>query len=1122
MKKNSPRQFFLYLGLWFVGFSFSLVHAQPPYWNLAKSAGGNSNELGNSVAADTNGNILVTGYFSSSTITFGTTTLINAGSDDMFIVKYDGSGNVIWAKSAGGSADDIGYGVAVDGGGNSYVTGHYFGSVTFGTTTLTNTGSYDVFIVKYDATGNVVWAKNAGGSNYDYGYAIAVDGSGNSYVTGFFSSSVITFGTTTLTTVGSADIFVVKYNASGNVVWAKNAGGNNWDQGKAIAIDGSGNTYLTGYFSSSSFTFGLTTLINAGNDDIFVLKFDVAGNPVWAKSAGGSSSDQGKGIAVDSSGNSYVTGYFNSSSINFGATTFTNAGGYDLFVIKYNSIGNVVWAKNAGGGGYDYSFAIAVDGSGNSQVAGYFYSPSIAFDTATLTNVGGSDIFVVKYDTSGDVVWAKRAGNGGSENCIGIALDSNGNSYITGSFTSGAVIFGTITISTLGASDMLVARLGNCPYIVVTSNTPICTGATINLTSSAIAGATYSWIGPNAFSSSLQNPAVPNAQSVNAGTYTCNVTVSSCTTANATTTVVVNNTPTVSITPSGATTFCTGGNVTLTASGGTTYFWNTGATTSSIVVSASGSYTVTGTTSGCSATSSPVVVAVNTIPGAPSLSSNSPVCIGNNLNLTAGTIAGATYSWSGPNSFSSSLQNPIITSAASVNSGAYSCMVTVSSCTSTAATTVVTVNPIPSSPSLSSNTPVCSGNTINLTAGTIAGATYSWSGPNSFSSSIQNPAITGATTSNTGTYSCTVTVSSCTSLPATTSVTVNTIPSAPTVSSNTPVCVGTALNLTAATVAGATYHWTGPNSFSSTLQNPTITSAVSASAGVYNCYITISACNSLVASTTVVVLTSPSSPGLNSNSPVCLGATLNLIAATISGATYHWTGPNGFTSTTQNPSITNYSALNAGLYNCYVTVSGCNSNASGVTVTTKTCTIAAPTATTSITQHTATIHWTAAQCVSGYQIYYKRTQYTAWQYINVGAAATSYTLTNLQNNYNVQWKIRTKCLDNNYSGWSATQTFHTMLRLANPNEVVETSKPAVLVFPNPTDGWITIQLDQFSDEVSVAVVNVMGQLMQQSDYNTGETAGEIKLNLTGLAAGIYFVTILDGDEKYPVRVMKEE
>ena len=172
--------------------------------------------------------------------------------------------DLVWAERAGGTSADFGFGIAVDGAGNSYVTGEFQGSATFGPgetneTTLTSAGDRDIFVAKYDASGDLVWAKRAGGTSNDQGRGIAVDGSGNSFVTGSFQDPA-TFGPgetneTTLTSAGGSDIFVAKYDASGDLVWAKRAGGTSFESGRGIAVDGSGTSYVTGFFDVSA-TFG--------------------------------------------------------------------------------------------------------------------------------------------------------------------------------------------------------------------------------------------------------------------------------------------------------------------------------------------------------------------------------------------------------------------------------------------------------------------------------------------------------------------------------------------------------------------------------------------------------------------------------------------------------------------------------------------------------------------------------------------------------------------------------------------------------------------------------------------------------------------------------------------------
>ena len=442
------------------------LFAQNVDWLWAKKAGGTSYDSSSSIAVDANGNSYITGYFYGSA-TFGTTTLTSSGGSDIFVAKLDINGNWLWAKKAGGTDFDFGNSIAVDANGNSYVTGYFSGSANFGTTTLTSSSEYytEIYVAKLDINGNWLWANKAGGTGWDYGYGIAVDANGNSYVTGAFAESAI-FGTTTLTSSGGSDIFVAKLDSSGNWLWAKQAGGTDYDDGYGIVVDINGNSYVTGIFYSSNCSFGSTTLTSSGGSDIFVAKLDINGNWLWAKQAGGTSGDSGNGIAVDANGNSYITGGFKESAT-FGTTTLTSSGyyDYDIFVTKLDIDGNWLWAKQAGGTGDEGSNSIAVDANGNSYITSGF-EESVNFGTTTLTSSGYLDIFVAKIDHNGNWLWAKQAG-GAIDDCgYGIALDANGNSYVTGFFMESAN-FGTTTLTSSGDRDIFVAKLGEVNSISI-------------------------------------------------------------------------------------------------------------------------------------------------------------------------------------------------------------------------------------------------------------------------------------------------------------------------------------------------------------------------------------------------------------------------------------------------------------------------------------------------------------------------------------------------------------------------------------------------------------------------------------------------------------------------------
>ncbi len=315
------------------------------------------------------------------------------------------------------------------------------------------------------------------------------------------------------------------------------------------------------------------------------------------------------------------------------------------------------------------------------------------------------------------------------------------------------------------------------------------------------------------------------------------------------------------------------------------------------------------------------------------------ICSGQSVTFTATPTNGGTtpsYQWQ-VNGSNVGTNSPTYTTTTLTNGQIVTCIMTsnlpgVTGNPATSNAITMTVNPTPATPTAGSNTPVCTGNTINLTTPTVAGAVYAWTGPSAFSSALQNPTRTGATAAMAGTYSVTVTVGGCTSLAGTTTVVVNNTPATPTASSNTPVCTGNTINLTTPTVAGAVYAWTGPSAFSSALQNPTRTGATAAMAGTYSVTVTVGGCTSLAGTTTVVVSNTPATPTAGSNSPVCVGQTINLTTPTVGGATYAWTGPSSYSASTQNPSRPSATTAMAGTYSVTVTVGGCTSAAGTTTV----------------------------------------------------------------------------------------------------------------------------------------------------------------------------------------------
>jgi len=441
--------------------------AQTPTWYWAKGAGLTGEDFGYSVALDNAGNSYATGSYTSATITFGSVTLMNAGGGDAFLVKYDAAGTVLWAKNIGSTAGEVGHAVAVDASGNCFVAGWFTSStLPFVSTTLNATSGADIFIAKYDPAGTELWARSAGGSGTDLCNGLAVDPSGNVIAAGRFTGTTAVFGSTILTntSAGTNDIFMAQYNGAGTLTWAINIGGANDELGECVETDGSGNIYLTGAFNSPSVSFGSQSVSNVGTaTNMFIAKYDNSGNITWAKSAGGTGLESGYGVAVDKSGNVIVAGYFESPSVTIGSSTLTNAGYSDVFLVKYDATGTVLWASGAGGQYDDAGLSVAVDTIGEIYLTGKFSSTSITFGADVLTNnsAGTQDLFVVKYDAPGNALWTVRTGFNGDEIGSDIVVGQNGNVYVVGIFNSGYVSFGQTNVIKGCGNDFFIAVLNN-------------------------------------------------------------------------------------------------------------------------------------------------------------------------------------------------------------------------------------------------------------------------------------------------------------------------------------------------------------------------------------------------------------------------------------------------------------------------------------------------------------------------------------------------------------------------------------------------------------------------------------------------------------------------------------
>jgi len=432
-------------------------YSQVPFWLWAKTGVGYGIDNASAVSTDAFGNVYVGGSFTSSPISFDSVTLNNRGCTDVFLVKYDANGNVLWAKDAGGTINDFTNAITIDASGNCYITGNYDSpTITFDTITLTSGGGTDIYLAKYNPNGKVLWAKTMGAVGSYYARGLALDPSGNLYFTGYFNGAPMVFDSITLSNPG---IFLTKYTPEGNVIWAKAPDSSKYSGAEGVAVDALGNSYITGYFNDRHLVFGNTTLINFGTLNIFLAKYDVDGNVQWAKSAEGPGYDYGEAVSLDAYGNCYIGGEFKFGGCKFGTINLTlsdTVNGTGLFLAKYDPEGNALWAKNGVGSYNDMATSLKVDAAGHICQAGEFNDDTLIFGTTKIANTVAyyTDVYVVKYDANGNVLWGINAGGTDSDLEEGMTVSI----YIVGGFKSPFIDFGYNTITNYGLWNAYVAK----------------------------------------------------------------------------------------------------------------------------------------------------------------------------------------------------------------------------------------------------------------------------------------------------------------------------------------------------------------------------------------------------------------------------------------------------------------------------------------------------------------------------------------------------------------------------------------------------------------------------------------------------------------------------------------
>lgn len=454
-------------------------------WSWAKSAGGTGLDGIRDIYTDNSGNSYATGSFAGTTAAFGNITLTNSDASglngDIFIAKYDANGDVIWAKSAGGNGNDAGNGITVDANGNVYITGEFKGVANFSGTTLTApNNNEEIFVAKYNANGDLQWAKRAGGNLRDWGYGIAVDQTGNVYITGNIGNNANFDGTPYPTISGNNnDGYIAKYSTNGDFLWLEQIGGtnpggqNSTQSANSIAYNPTDNTFSVGGWFYGSVTWGglggindsSSAYPNSGLHSLFVATYDSSGAIQWVSTSderqvNASSHSEANSLDIDSDGNVYLTGSV-AGRLVFTSTDsiemmHTNSWDFDAFLVKYNANGAFQWVRQIGGGDGDEARDLAIDSQDNILITGSYSEAQTvgSFNLPAATN----GLFFARFNGSGDVIWAFGEPTAYLASARALSVDGQGKPYVAGEYTSFTNFGSNIQLTAVDLTDAFIAK----------------------------------------------------------------------------------------------------------------------------------------------------------------------------------------------------------------------------------------------------------------------------------------------------------------------------------------------------------------------------------------------------------------------------------------------------------------------------------------------------------------------------------------------------------------------------------------------------------------------------------------------------------------------------------------
>ena len=430
------------------------LHAATPTFEWVAAGGGAKSDKTRAVTFDREGNVFMAGETTDDG-TFGDQKRTGLGSTDFFLTKLSKDGKFLWVRSLGGSLVDRGYGVATDAAGNAYVTGHYQSTdAQANGQMLPNAGDYDIFVAKYDPAGSLLWIRTAGGKGYDYGHGIVVDSKGDIVVTGAVAGEA-KFGDVTVN-AGSTTrpIFCAKYDAAGNLKWAKTTGGKFSGSGHGLGVDGMDSIYIAGSGGGVGVMDGVK--LESASQAGVVLKLTLAGEAVWAAFLPGVPSAGFHEIAVDTAGRTWCAGMFKGV-LNGGPVHSTGDKDNDGVLAHFSPEGKLVWSHFLQGPATDYCLGVATDNTGRCFVTGEF-SETATFAGQTLKTQGVTDIFTAAFDEKGGLEWLLLTGGAKGDNAYCMAWHPSGRLIFSGACVAPAT-FGGQTMASPGGAEAYGAVL---------------------------------------------------------------------------------------------------------------------------------------------------------------------------------------------------------------------------------------------------------------------------------------------------------------------------------------------------------------------------------------------------------------------------------------------------------------------------------------------------------------------------------------------------------------------------------------------------------------------------------------------------------------------------------------